>query len=230
MMISRVLRFLLAASALVYSIAPAAASPFSAPSEPTACGKPAYPRPPASPGPHRSAPDDEEGITFTAVLVRADGTVNRSVILNSSGSADLDSATNEALSTCVFKPATDGGKAIEGWAPFQYVWTFGDEGMRSAKHKAAVAAAKGDLAARYQLSLLLSSTAKTDADRQQALVVLRSAAELGSAPAQYDLGRRYEKGDRVSADIGEALRWYQKAAAQGDVLAIQRLQMGASAD
>lgn len=164
------------------------------------------------------------------MLVRADGTVNRSVVLNSSGSVNLDTAANEAVSRCVFKPATDGGNAIEGWAGVQYVWTFGDDSMSSAKRKAATAAAKGDLAARYQLSLLMSATAKTDEDRARALIVLRSAAELGNAAAQFDLGQHYEIGRGMKADVGEALRWYRKAAAQGDVLAIQRLELGVLPD
>jgi TPR repeat protein len=30
----------------------------------------------------------------------------------------------------------------------------------------------------------------------------------------------------MTANLEEAMRWYEKAAAQGDVLAIQRLRMG----
>ena len=46
----------------------------------------------------------------------------------------------------------------------------------------------------------------------------------GHAHAQYKLGLRYEKGSDVRANPAEALRWYQKATAQGDVFAIQQLE------
>jgi TonB family protein len=219
-MILRDPRFLFSAAALIYSTVPAVASPVPEPSQPSSCHRPEYPR--------RSLQDSEEGVTLIAFLVRADGTVKRSTVLNSSGSADLDRATDKALSKCLFKPATSGGNPVESWFPVQYKWSLEDDpGMSRAKHDAAIAAAKGDLAAAYQLSMLLLMTAKTDADREHSLAVLRSAADQGYAPAQFSLGRHYEDGDRMKADLEEALRWYQKAAAQGDVLAIQRLQEGA---
>jgi TPR repeat protein len=56
--------------------------------------------------------------------------------------------------------------------------------------------------------------------------VLQSAAELGHATAQFDVGVRYERGNGVPADPEEALRWYRKPAAQGDLFATQRLALG----
>jgi TonB family protein len=221
-MIVRGLTFLFAAAALVSVAAPAAALPASDTSAPTVCSKPRYP--------HDSLKRMEEGVSLLGFLVRADGTVGRTLIVSSSGSADLDTAAADALAECVFKPSTstDGGKAVESWVAVQYVWSIGDETeMSHAKHDMAIAARKGKVAARYNLSLLILLTAKTDVEREQALVVLRSAADLGHPHAQFDLGRRYEKGEGMKADIEEALRWYQKAAAQGDVFAIQRLQVGA---
>lgn len=70
------------------------------------------------------------------------------------------------------------------------------------------------------------AAAKTDAERERALLVLRSAAERGLAQAQYDLGVRYEKGDGLPADMEEAQRWYEKSAAQDNVLAVQRVKRG----
>lgn len=216
-------RILFAAAALAYSAVPAAAAPFSDPSRPVSCSKPEYPP--------QSLERHEDGVTVLAFLVRADGTVERSVILGSSGSADLDRAAAQALSKCVFKPASDGGPGAGSWVRTEYRWLSDDDPELSrAKQRAAIAGDKGSLAARYRLSVLLSATAATDADRELALVVLRSAAGLGSAPAQFDLGRKYEKGDGIKADPAEALRWYRKAAAQGDVLAIQRLELGVLPD
>jgi TPR repeat protein len=89
-----------------------------------------------------------------------------------------------------------------------------------------VAARRGDANALYRLSILLNAAPKSDADRESAVVLLKSAAEKGAAAAQFELGRRYEKGTGMTANLEEAMRWYEKAAAQGDVLAIQRLRMG----
>jgi TPR repeat protein len=98
--------------------------------------------------------------------------------------------------------------------------------MVYAKHVAAAAARKGDANAFYRLSILLEAAPKDDADRERSVVLLKSAAEKGVAAAQFELGRRYEKGTGMTANLEEAMRWYEKAAAQGDVLAVQRLRMG----
>ena len=41
-------------------------------------------------------------------------------------------------------------------------------------------------------------------------------AEQGDAEAQIRLGRCYKWGDGVEEDLVEAVRWYRKAAAQGN--------------
>jgi TonB family protein len=217
-MVLRDLRLLFTAAVLLWSVTPAMAADQDT-SKPALCPKPIYPR--------RALQREEEGISVIGFLIRADGTVGRTVILNSSGFADLDQAAADTLSKCVFKPATNGGVATESWAPVAYNWFIGyDPAMIRRRHDLAIAADKGDVAARYHLSLILSINANNDAERDLALVLLRTAAERGHAHAQFDLGRRYEKGTGGHADIEEALRWYQKAAAQGDVLAIQRLRVG----
>ena len=43
----------------------------------------------------------------------------------------------------------------------------------------------------------------------------RRAAEQGLAPAQYQLGLRYAKGDGVTKDFAAAVGWYRRAAQQG---------------
>ena len=47
---------------------------------------------------------------------------------------------------------------------------------------------------------------------------LRQIAGQGDAPAQTELGERYEDGRGVAQDYGEAVRWYRRAAEQGYVL------------
>jgi TonB family protein len=183
------------------------------------CSKPQYPQ--------LSLRESEEGVAHIAFLIHADGTVGDSVVLASTGFPALDREAREALAKCVFKPATENGKPIEVWQPVQYVWSIeGRPGMVYAKHVAAVAARRGDANALYRLSILLNAAPKSDADRESAVVLLKSAAEKGAAAAQFELGRRYEKGTGMTANLEEAMRWYEKAAAQGDVLAIQRLRMG----
>lgn len=53
--------------------------------------------------------------------------------------------------------------------------------------------------------------------------ILEKAAEKGLAPAQYRLGRLYEKGLGVDRDIALAKAWYERAARQGNVKAMHNL-------
>lgn len=172
--------------------------------------------------PERAQKAEEAGLTLIGFLIRADGTVGDTVTLNSSGSRRLDRAASLALSRCMFHG--DVSQAASVWETVSYVWTFTDDpDMLGPKRTAALAAGKGKVSERYNLSLLIFATAKTDADRAQGLLVLRSAAELGHAHAQFDLGRRHENGEGVETNLEEALRWYGKAAAQGNPFAKQRL-------
>lgn len=191
--------------------------------EPTAqhpkCRKPDYPR--------ESLRSLESGVSLMGFLIRTDGTVGDSVVFSSSGSAPLDEAAQAAFSKCVFTPASLDGKPLETWVEVAYVWSISDDpGMKRAQHEAAVAAGKGDVNARYRLARILLAIAKTDADRERALIVMMSAAEQGHPHAQFEAGRLCEKGVDVDANPEEAMRWYQKAAAQGDKLALQRIQTG----
>jgi TonB family protein len=207
-MIVRSARFLLAATLAGVTLSCAASAN---------CPKPQYPR--------ESLERGEAGISLVAFLVGPDGIVIRSIVLNSSGSRDLDREVQTALGRCVFElpllPVGPDGY----WTPIAYTWSMDDDpGMLRAKRDAAVAARKGDFDALFRLSLLLSGTAQTDTDRQRAIAVLRGAAEKGQAAAQFALGKRYETGDLVEKNFDEAMRWYELAAKQGDVLAVQRLR------
>jgi TPR repeat protein len=52
-------------------------------------------------------------------------------------------------------------------------------------------------------------------DFATALRLLRPLTEQGNASAQYYLGVMYDKGNGVSRDYAEAVKWYGKAAEQG---------------
>jgi TPR repeat protein len=56
-------------------------------------------------------------------------------------------------------------------------------------------------------------------DYATALAKFRSAAQQGSASAQFSLGLMYDEGKGVAQDFKEAVRWYKLAAAQGNAKA-----------
>jgi TonB family protein len=207
-------RFLLATALAAGSLSSAAAP---------VCHKPKYPPEALKRG--------EAGISLVAFLVRPDGTVARSVVLGSSGSSDLDHQTQVGLSRCEFH-VPSGPIDPEGyWSPVAYRWVIDDDpGLARPKREAALAARDGDVDALFRLSLLLSETAKTDAERERALAVLANAAAKGNAAAQYALGRRYEKGEGVEKSLDEAMQWYERAAKQEYILAVQRLRLGVQTD
>lgn len=206
-----VLKSVVVVAGLVLSSMAIAASP------PSKCPKPHYPE--------LSRQLEQEGITVLGFRMRADGTVSDTAILHSSGFAALDQSAQNRVAGCVFDAGTGEWAGI--WMRVSFKWFVGDTLRKGhTERKIKRAAEKGDPAARYHLSLILSDVGASDADRQRAIELLLGAAEAGYATAQYDLGRRYEKGADVTANLEEALRWYEKAAAQGDVLAVQRLESG----
>jgi TonB family protein len=205
----RDLKNLLAAVVLVCLAASASAAP---------CVRPTYPP--------QALRQSEEGVSLLGFLIRADGTVARSVVLGSSGSAALDQEAADSLSRCTFIAGKKDGKPVQIWVAVTYVWALdSDLGLNRPKQSVELAASKDDPAARYQLSLLFRATAKTGAERERAEALLRSAAELGHAHAQFELGRDLEQGlNGNPKDVDAAMSWYRKAAAQGDVFALQRLE------
>ncbi len=60
--------------------------------------------------------------------------------------------------------------------------------------------------------------------------ILEPLANTGDACAQHMLGFLHDKGFGVPADVSKARDWYQKAAAQGDAEAVQRLAIAARAE
>ena len=68
-------------------------------------------------------------------------------------------------------------------------------------------------------ALLLVSTAAAQASGQvgqKDISDLRKEAESGDAQSQSELGDRYYTGRGVAKDHAEAMKWYRKAAEQGD--------------
>jgi hypothetical protein len=82
----------------------------------------------------------------------------------------------------------------------------------------------GDPAAMVRLAELAEHGWRgVEQDAVRALQLLRRAAELGSAVAACRLGDRYYRGQGVSQSEPDALDWYRRAAAAGDVSAMANL-------
>lgn len=72
--------------------------------------------------------------------------------------------------------------------------------------------------------ILLAKIHEARKEYLEAVGLLRRAAELGSADAQYDLGFFYMVGGNgIAKDKSQAVEWWRKAAAQGHVEARNRL-------
>ena len=87
-------------------------------------------------------------------------------------------------------------------------------------------AQKGDVIAQYELALKYKSG--TDTSKQNAGLFIKwltSAADLGYANAQYDLGLCYLWGSNVPKDDGQAIYWLKKSAHQQYALAQYSLGM-----
>ncbi|MCB1560085.1 MAG: TonB family protein, partial [Xanthomonadales bacterium] len=65
--------------------------------------------------PESALGDMIEGTTVLGVMVKADGTVDRTEVSRSSGSEDLDTAAQAAVAQWTFYPATTGGKPVPAW-------------------------------------------------------------------------------------------------------------------
>jgi uncharacterized protein len=80
------------------------------------------------------------------------------------------------------------------------------------------AALSGNMEAQYLLSKLIAKgTPGLPVNLTDGIKLLQSAADKGYAPAQNELGLRYQKGTGVLANSTEAAKWYQKASDQNHV-------------
>src|SRR5438552_5157461 len=68
------------------------------------------------------------------------------------------------------------------------------------------------------LGFLLGNN-RSQSDQDDALRLLRSAADSGYAPAETGLATVYDAGSLVARDVQQAVRWYTKTAQQGDWIA-----------
>jgi uncharacterized protein len=74
------------------------------------------------------------------------------------------------------------------------------------------AALAGNMEAQFLLAKLIAKGAPgLNVEAEDGIKLLLSAGEKGYAPAQNELGLRYQKGAGVAASSAEAAKWYQKA-------------------
>jgi len=79
------------------------------------CAKPMYPA--------EALAKRLQGTVTLQFKVEADGSVQDSKVMKSSGDASLDEAARVAIAKCTFTPATVNGRPKAAWAPVQYVWS-----------------------------------------------------------------------------------------------------------
>jgi len=74
---------------------------------------------------------------------------------------------------------------------------------------------KGDTRSLIGLAYISQNPAGDRYDPAKAIAYLTTAAEAGSAEAQYELGKALEMGIGTQANVGAAVEWFARAAAQG---------------
>lgn len=83
-------------------------------------------------------------------------------------------------------------------------------------------AADGDPGAKYDLAFLYFDP-RFGPNEDLAIDLVRQSAADGYATAQFWVGWQSENGDHLPKNIGEAIKWYERAADQGHWMAIDRL-------
>lgn len=86
------------------------------------------------------------------------------------------------------------------------------------------AAEKGSKRAQFEIALCYLTGMGLPKDNQIGMQMLHALAEGGDSGAQYQLGWRYERGISTKKSIEDAIFWYEKAAAQGNPGAKEKLK------
>lgn len=95
------------------------------------------------------------------------------------------------------------------------------DAVQDARQLCAAAAEAGDADALYQSALFSLGLLEWDVDA--AIPLIREAAGLGVAEAQYWLAWQYEEGPLLPNDAALALQWYERAGDNDHRLALDRL-------
>lgn len=135
------------------------------------------------------------------------------------GLADDQIFIDGAIAACEAALAIDPSPLVQAWLARAYILA-----GRSAEAVSLLQSAidAGNPFASYLLAKLIERGG-TPNEQLDPLGLLTEAADGGYAPAQSDLGERYETGNGVAGDYTEAARLYQLAADQGYGLASYKL-------
>jgi TonB family protein len=155
------------------------------------CTKPEWPK--------EALRKEQTGTVHLSFLIDEDGKIAESKIEKSSGYELLDNAARDGIAKCRFIPQTVDGKPTASWAKMQYVWSFEDGELLPEEKLAQQKLARKDFAG--------------------AAAAFRTAAEKGSAEAQFQLARLLFLGTGVGKDTVEARNWLEKAASHNHILA-----------
>jgi TPR repeat protein len=97
------------------------------------------------------------------------------------------------------------------------------ENSRSVFDLCAAEAGQGDAEALYFVSFFYFGFDAFARDESKGLAAARSSAEKGYAEAQYWMGWQHEIGNHLPRNEASALQWYEKSAASGFWMALDRL-------
>ena len=162
------------------------------------CAKPVWPV--------ESLRRGQQGTVTMAFKIGADGSVEESKVVTSSGHPMLDEAARFGIAKCQFKPGTAGGKPASPWRQMQYVWTLDhsarDPALQAVFAETRAAAEAGDVEAQLKLGELYQTGGGVQRDAAQARAWLAKAAQ-------------YSSGKGVGKDSAQAFAWLQKAADAG---------------
>lgn len=172
------------------------------------CDKPIWPK--------QALREEQTGTVTLKFLIGADGAVQDSQVLLTSGYPLLDFAALDGIERCRFKPATVNGVPQPGWQRMQYVWALeGDpkgDGPTLAGLQLGIEQGKAD--ARFQMALyqLKGGNSLIAKDGEAALKALLPLAQDGMAAAQEALSVAYLTGNGTARDPALAAHWLRKAA------------------
>lgn len=173
------------------------------------CAKPVYPR--------ESLRREQQGTVTLAFLIGLNGDVKQSKVIKSSGFALLDSAAQQGIEKCRFKPAHKDSQPTEAWVPIQYVWSLREKkDDRAAPARDVLASAeRGEADGQYQLGMYYGAPKNPDRNPALGSAWLRKAAEQGHPEALYTLGLTHTGLNGGTKNLEEAHAWFRKAADKG---------------
>lgn len=174
------------------------------------CAKPEWPK--------EALRNEQTGKVTLSFKIGADGTVEESIVKQSSGFPLLDEAARTGLMRCQFRPATANGQPVASWVAVQYVWTLDDKidpVAAQAFEAVRERAGHGEVAAQRELGALYALGKGVQRNYEQALAWMTKAAEAGDAEAQYRVGSAHQGGYGTAVDMLRAADWYRKSADQG---------------